>query len=123
MLRLYLIITGVLAILAVAFPTLVQIGYSLILPGVVLELAPTAFLWGCIYAGMRRVIGTGCSDRLAVAASLACTAAILVLVPCLMQVGTEVRLAFATAPDVQPTHKIVLAGDVRIETNDSAYYP
>ena len=102
---------------------LVQIGYFLILPGVVLEFAPTAFIWGSIYAGMRRMIGTRCADRLAVVASLACTAAILVLVPSLMQVETEVRLTLATVPDVQPAQRIVLAGNVRIETNDSAYYP
>ena len=49
----YLIITGVMSFLALAMPDLVLIGFfMLIIPGLILSLAPTAFLWGCAAADL-----------------------------------------------------------------------
>src|SRR5688572_14131356 len=49
-LTIYLLVTGIVAAVALAMPSLVVLGFFLlILPGVVLSLAPTAFLWGCAF--------------------------------------------------------------------------
>ncbi|HEX8375382.1 MAG TPA: hypothetical protein VF606_09400, partial [Geminicoccaceae bacterium] len=50
-LRIYLVVTGVLGLLAVAMPALVIIGaMALILPGLILGLMPTAFVYGALFA-------------------------------------------------------------------------
>src|SRR4051812_45117599 len=49
-LTVYLLVTGIGAAAALAMPGLVVLGFFLlILPGLVLNLAPTAFLWGCVF--------------------------------------------------------------------------
>lgn len=51
LLQIYLIVTSVLAIAAILEPTLVVVGLFLgILPGLVLQLAPTGFLYGLVFA-------------------------------------------------------------------------
>src|SRR5215207_5630797 len=49
-LTIYLLVTGIGAAVALAMPGLVVLGFFLlILPGLVLSFAPTAFLWGCVF--------------------------------------------------------------------------
>ena len=51
-LSLYLVVTGGLALLALAAPWLVVAGLFLgLVPGIMLGLAPTAFFWGCVFTG------------------------------------------------------------------------
>src|SRR5215510_13558025 len=77
----YLIITGIGAAIAVAIPGLVVIGLFLIVPGLILAIAPTAFLWGAIFAAIwwpsRTVIGTWPAAFIA----LAGTVAVVIAVP------------------------------------------
>lgn len=47
----YLMITGIGAFLALAMPGLVMLGlFMLILPGLILGMMPTAFIYGVIFA-------------------------------------------------------------------------
>ncbi|MCA9201302.1 MAG: hypothetical protein KDA87_27365, partial [Planctomycetales bacterium] len=51
-----LVITGLLAGFALAFPNLVALGYLLILPGLVLTIAPTVFIYLAATAFIRLML-------------------------------------------------------------------
>jgi|GEM_PF-2508265 len=116
-LKLYLLITGALAFIAITTPTLVVIGFFLlILPGLILSLAPTAFVWGCIYAvaywALRIVLG----QRLAAIAAAPALAVAVWAVPQPSVAWAEATIARYRLPEVKPAHAIVPKGDLRIDT-------
>jgi hypothetical protein len=115
--NLYLLVTGGLAFVALAAPWLVIIGMMmLILPGLILGLAPTAFLWGLGFAipwyALRGVLG----DYLAIAPAAAIAAAFFWLVPQASISQSKARLAQSIRPEVMPGEPIRLSGDILLSS-------
>lgn len=111
----YLLITGIGAFAALSSPGLVVLGFFLLLiPGLILSLMPTAFLYGVVFAagwyGARMLLGDG------VIAILAGLAAILLVATLTVQPRRMIDLAAYHAsilPDVRPASPIALNGNVR----------
>lgn len=112
----YLTVTGILAAIALAAPGLVVLGLFLgVLPGLVLGLAPTAFLWGALFTVVwwpaHGVVGDGPAAVLALAA----TYAVIRGVPARLDRPLTARLAALRADDVAPAERIALRGVVAFE--------
>ncbi|HVH57318.1 MAG TPA: hypothetical protein VM791_13750 [Vicinamibacterales bacterium] len=115
-LKAYLLVTGVGAFIALSMPGLVVLGFFLlVIPGLILSLAPTAFLWGCMFALLSRLFRTLIGNRYAAPAALAMTAAILFAIPWpSLQAGKRL-LEASTLPDIVPAAPIRPSGDVRVD--------
>jgi hypothetical protein len=115
LLKLYLIITGIGAAISVLMPALVVIGLFLIVPGLILAVMPTAFLWGCVFAVIWFPLHGMIGDALATAAALIGAATLLWIVPQASRAVSATRLAGAIRADVLPATPIMLKGHVRID--------
>jgi hypothetical protein len=111
----YLMITGIGAFLALAMPGLVMLGlFMLIIPGLILGIMPTAFMYGVIFtagwATARTVFGDGII-------SILIGLAVLVFVVTTIPKPTRARdIAAYTAsilPSITQSNPIELKGDVR----------
>jgi hypothetical protein len=111
----YLIITGIGAAVAVLVPGLVVIGLFLIIPGLILALTPTAFLWGAIFAAIwwptRPVVGTW----LAALIALAGAAALVIAIPWLANHQIQAQIDALRAEDREADGPIPLRGVIRFE--------
>ncbi len=115
-LGLFLTTTGFLALIALSFPTLVIIGLLLILPGLILALAPTAFMWGCFYALAYLLLRIVLPLRFAAIAAIPIALGGLWAIPQLFQPATKATLARYHLTDVTPKTLVRLKGDIRIDT-------
>ncbi len=113
--RLAVIITGVLAAIATMFPGLVIVGYFLlVVPGVVLSLAPTVFP----YLLATWLVGAMLPVRqvwLARGAALVLVVALASVAVLPWRLSALAEFDQAQVPDVAAEAPIALAGDVRIE--------
>jgi len=116
LLKTYLIVTGALSFVALAFPALVVIGMFLIIPGLILGLAPTAFLWGCIYAVAYWIARSLLRPALAVPVALLLGALALWLIPQPSVLLAKAMLARYELANVRPGAPIRPQGDIRIDT-------
>ena len=118
-----LVITGVLAGLAITAPQLVVFGYFLlIVPGLVLTFAPTVFVYLAVTAAIRR-LSPSSSPMKATAVAFGVT---LLLGWAVMQPFRLAAMAAYRAnelPDVLPNQVIELDGHVRIERPDQRREP
>ncbi len=113
---LYLVTTGSIAALVLIMPWLVVLGlFALILPGLILGLAPTAFLWGLAFAipwlALRLVLG----DYFAIAPAALIAAAIFWFAPQTSIAQSKERLKESVRPEILPPERIRLAGHIRVE--------
>ena len=118
----YLIVTGILAMAALLVPSLVVIGtFLLILPGLILGLAPTAFLWGCAFAlfwfPLRQVVG----DWPALLFSLPLGAGLLWAATRPENAAAARRFASLVEPDIDVTQPIALYGHILLK--EGRYFP
>lgn len=113
-LRTYLIITGIGAFVALAMPGVVIIASFLIIPGLVLILMPTAFLYGLVFGlirlGLRKSLSGVALNLLAAVMALA----LFWVVPQPGLMGAKASLAGLKAPDIRPATPIALAGNILI---------
>lgn len=118
-----LIITGILAGLAITAPQLVVFGYFLlIVPGLVLTVAPTVFIYLAVTAVLRRLLPIA-TPMTATAVAFSVT---LLLGWAVMQPFRLAAMAACRAddlPDVVPSQVIELDGDVLIERPDQRREP
>ena len=113
-----LVITGVLAGLAIAAPQLVVLGYFLlVIPGLVLTAAPTVFVYLLGTAVIRQLLPIS-SIRTATAIAFCMTLLLgwAVMQPFRTKAVTTYRAALLA--DVTPNAKIKLNGNIRIERPD-----
>ena len=109
----YLTVTGILAALALAAPSLVVLGLFLgILPGLVLGFAPTAFLWGALFASVWWPLHGAVGDVPAAALAAAAAYAVLRALPARANRPMQARLAALRGEDVTPAERIALRGTV-----------
>ena len=118
-----LVITSFLAGLAIAAPELVVFGYFLlIVPGLVLTFAPTAFIYFAVTAVVRRLLPIA-SSMTATAVAFGVT---LLLGWAVMQPFRSAAMSAYHAdelPDVLPNQAIELDGHVRMERPDQRREP
>lgn len=115
-LKRYLLVTGIGAFIALAMPGLVVLGYFLlIVPGLLLSLAPTAFLWGCIFTPAWSLFRRFSLNRFAVPGGLAVTAALLFAIPWPSLQAGEKLLETSVLPDISPGEALTPSGDVRLD--------
>ena len=117
----FLLASGGLAITAMAFPVLVVLGEFLILPGLVLLFAPTAFLWSGTLALAWVCLGRLRLGRAIFPVSAALAAGFLWLIPQGSLVAAQAQLARYRLPDVAAPAPIVPAGNVRVELGSPDY--
>ncbi|QQV77577.1 hypothetical protein H5J25_01865 [Sphingomonas aliaeris] len=116
-LKLYLSVTGPLALVALAMPGLVVFGlFLLIIPGLILGFAPTAFLWGCIFAALRWLGARWLAERWRTPAALVATIALLIAFPTISILEARERAALYDLPDRIPAAPIRPTGDIRLES-------
>ncbi|MCW6532562.1 hypothetical protein NED98_20130 [Sphingomonas sp. MMSM20] len=116
LLTVYLIATGGLAFIAMAFPIVVLIGMFLIIPGLILIFAPTAFLWGCIYAAAFSVMQLMLRPKWAGLAAVLLTALALWQIPQPSTLRANEALLRYQLADVTPRAPIQPYGDIRVDT-------
>ena len=113
---LYLGITGVGAFIALSAPWLVILGLFLgILPGLVLGLMPTAFMWGVAFALPWFLLRAALGDQLAILPAALIGAAAMWFIPAASARASRTLLDGALVPDVIPHDRIALAGDILLE--------
>lgn len=117
LLALYLLLTGAVSAVVLLFPGLVVLGFYLfIVPGLILSLVPTAFLWGCVFAAAwfaaKSFLG---ESALAALLAAALTALTLSVVTQPFRAAGHALYAETLLPDVTPPFRIPMSGDIRIE--------
>ncbi|MEG3178343.1 hypothetical protein U1872_19035 [Sphingomonas sp. RB3P16] len=118
-LKLYLIITGIGTALCLTMPGLVVVGFFLILPGLILFVMPTAFLWGSCFALLWFPLRLPLGDLLAAMLAAPATVVLLWVLPASNVALSKARLAVALRPDVVPTLPIRLSGHLRIDVSSA----
>jgi hypothetical protein len=112
-LKTYLLITGIGAFVALAFPPLVIIGYFMLLvPGVILSAMPTAFLYGVVFAVSRYLLAAVLSGMALNVAAAVVTALVMLAIPQPVAFATKARLAALRQEKVLPPAPIPLAGHI-----------
>jgi hypothetical protein len=115
-LRLYLIITGVGAFLALTMPGLVVIGFFLlIIPGLILMMMPTAFLYGVGFAAVRWLVRSRFSGAALNLLSAVATLALFWVIPQPGLLFAQAQLAALKQPDVMPSARIGFTGDILVK--------
>ncbi len=119
-LGIYLLVTGGLTLVVLAFPQIIILGLLLlVLPGVLLASAPTAFAYGATFSLIWVPASRGLGARGALFLALAGTVAIALTFSYQLDRHQIDALAKARAGDSLPTAPIRLAGTVRIERDGS----
>jgi hypothetical protein len=113
-----LVVTGVGSAIVIAMPGLVIFaGIALIVPGLILGMLPTAFLWTATFAAFWWALHTIIRMHSALAAliALGATAAVLVAIPAAANRSIEAEIAAERSGDIDPGTLLRLAGTIRIE--------
>jgi hypothetical protein len=118
--NLYLLITGIGAFVALAMPGVVVIAMFLVVPGLILAIMPTAFLWGLAFAVPWWLLRSMLGDWPAALAAFAMAAAALWLAPMPSVLISRLRLAQAIDREILPPEKIRLAGHIRLDVPSMA---
>jgi hypothetical protein len=116
LLKIYLLVTGIPALLALMAPGLVPIGIFFIVPGLILLLAPTAFLWGCMYAAAFWFVRRFAGIKASVISAFPIVALALWLIPQPSLRSAQTALGRHQLPDVALKAPIRPAGDIRLDT-------
>ena len=114
-LKTYLIVTGIGAFLALAAPGLVVMGTFLFaIPGLVLAVMPTAFMYGVVVALFRLLLENYLSGVPLNLLSGAATLALFWAIPQPGLASAKAVLASVRQPDVAPDAPLALEGDILI---------
>jgi hypothetical protein len=116
----YLVVTGIGAFLALAMPSLVVIGlFMLIIPGLILGLMPSAFMYGVIFTAgwivARAFFGHGI---IAVMAGIVAVVIVSTTITKPSRLRDMATYKASILPDVTPAAPIELRGDVRFNLKD-----
>jgi hypothetical protein len=119
-LTLYLAWTGVGAFIALAMPGLVMLGlFMLILPGLILGIMPTAFMYGVIFTvgflAARAIFGDGV---ISIIAGLAFLVLVITTIPQPTRAADIAAYKASILPAVTPAKPIELKGDIRFNFNN-----
>jgi hypothetical protein len=112
-------VSGVLTLIGVAFPGLVGIGlFFLVVPGVILGLAPTVFIYTATFAIVRRYLPITHAVALnLIAAFITLGLGVLVTLP--MAAAGWRAFNLADTGDVAPHDRVVIGGDVLLKSDET----
>lgn len=114
-LKTYLTLTGIGAFLALAFPWLVIMGmFMMAIPGLILGMMPTAFLYGLVFAAIRFVLVTMLSGAALNIAAAALTFAVFWAIPQPAKLAANAELEALRQEQVLPTSRVELAGNILV---------
>jgi hypothetical protein len=117
--RTVLWVSGVLTLIAFGIPQLVGIGlFLLVIPGLILGLAPTVFIYTATFAIVRRFLPITHAVALnAIAAFIALGLGVLVTLP--MALAGRLAFNLAATGDVVPHNRVVIGGNVLLNNDRS----
>lgn len=116
-LKWYLIITGVMTLVAMAVPDLVVIGlFLLILPGLILGASPTSFLWGVIYSLFWVAIRTCVDKKTTSLLAIPATALLLWAIPQPSRLIANHRLETYKLDNITAAKPVRVFGNIRIDS-------
>jgi hypothetical protein len=108
-----LAITGGLACLAIFVPDTVIMGlYLLLLPGLILMLAPIVFVALCLFLSVRIICGRFTNSKLATGLGLAAVMVLAIAPPFIDRLRAKAAIAAVAQPDIIPAGQIALSGAV-----------
>lgn len=118
----YLLITGIGTLIVGTFPWIIALGYLLlIIPGLILSLLPTAFLYGVAFSivwwPLRSLVGDWPAAALAVVGA----AGILWAIPTGVNMIIDARIAADRSGDKEVASPIAIKGIVRVERTNWNY--
>jgi hypothetical protein len=114
----YLIVTGIGAALVLAMPWLVIIGFFLlIVPGIILALLPTAFMYGLLFSIVWFPLHHLLGDWAAAAVAALVTIGVFYAIPIEGNRVTQKRFEQQLAGDILPPAPITLKGNVRLDSS------
>lgn len=117
-LKSYLIVTGIGAFIALTMPSIVVIASFLIIPGIILGIMPTAFMYGVAFAVFRMLLGSYFSGVPLNLLSAVGTLALFWVIPQPGLMAARNWLASLKEPDVLTTAPIELKGNILITRPD-----
>jgi hypothetical protein len=117
--RIVLWVSGFLTLIAVGIPQLVGIGFwLLVVPGIILALAPTVFLYTATFAIVRRWLPiTHVVAHNLIAAFITLGLGVLVTLP--MALAGWLAFNLAATGDVVPHNRVVIAGNVLLNNDET----
>jgi hypothetical protein len=116
------LVTGIITMIVLAFPVVVQIGFwLLIVPGIILSLTPMAFLWLMSFGAVWFVGRNFVPSLYALIASLLVGVGILWGVPLVQQKVVLSQLSRAEKPSVFPKERIVLSGNIKLVFDNNRF--
>ena len=114
-----LLVSGVLAVIAIMFPQLTGIGlFLLAVPGLVLMLAPTVFIYTATFAIVRRYLPIAHARALNLVAAFI-TLGLGVVVPLPLWLIQRQVFHRAATGDVVPNERVVIRGDVLLSNDET----
>lgn len=113
-LKTYLIITGIGTATTLSMPAIVQFGQAWILPGIILEMMPTAFLYGIAFALLRAMFCKVCPPKPSKVLAIAATGIIAVTLPVYYNLSKSEEFTALENPDLDPPSRIKFNGNVLI---------
>lgn len=121
-LRISLIVTGALAFAVWVAPWLILFGlFALVIPGLILACAPTAFFYGLVFAIgwylTERRIGAGPASLV----GLGLAAAVGIGLPMGLSATSEAVLQAAVVGDTKPAEPVTLTGTVAIRSGENGW--
>lgn len=117
----YLVITGILASMALAMPGLVVIGMFFFVPGIILVVAPTAFLWGGVFSILYFPVSFFLRPRLARGLALVATVAVLCLIPFPSVFSAYTLNSRYKLENVEPASPVRPYGDIRLDLESARF--
>jgi hypothetical protein len=113
--RNYLLVTGFGAFIALTSPKVVTYALIFVLPGLVLVMMPTAFMYGLAFATFRGIFSTTLTKYPALGLAALASLASLFAIPQFGQFSARARVAEAKQMDVRPSKAIMFKGNVLLE--------
>lgn len=111
----YLAITGALSLVVLAMPWLVILGaFALILPGLILGLAPTAFLWGALFTAFWVPLRALMGEWPATIIAGALAGAVVIAIPTLLNAPFHAQAAAERSGDKIPPSRIAFSGTIEV---------
>lgn len=118
-----LVVSGLPSALAIAYPTAVELGfYFLVLPGLVLMLAPTVFLILAVFTLVWWIVSKGKEGKAGILAGLVAVLTIIILPPLFDGFRAKAALARVRQASVLPSGPVTLAGDVWLKLPTTSDY-
>lgn len=115
LLKLYLLVTGIGTLIAIAVPDMATEGLLLFFTSVIAMPMPTAFLYGCVFAALWYPLQFWLGPQRATMFALPAAIGLLYVAAIPSHRASRARLAEPMLADITPRRPLVIAGHVRLD--------